>query len=48
MTWLLHVLYTPGTIPVGLGEVVNLEELYLNNNQLTGIPSLYPLTRLQN
>jgi Leucine-rich repeat (LRR) protein len=41
------VLYAPGPIPAELGQLAELEELWLSQNQLTGTPSLFPLTCLQ-
>ena len=41
------VLYTPGPIPAELGQLANLQGLNLALNQLTGTPSLSPLTCLQ-
>jgi hypothetical protein len=41
------VLYNSGTIPAELGLLAKLERLYLYKNQLTGTPSLFPLTCLQ-
>jgi hypothetical protein len=41
------VSYTPGPIPAELGQLANLQELYLDRNQLTGTPSLFPLICLQ-
>ncbi len=38
------VLYSPGHIPVELGQLANLQRLYLSENQLTGTLSLFPLT----
>ena len=38
------VLYTQGPIPAELGQLANLEQLDLDNNKLTGTPSLFPLT----
>ena len=45
--WFDWVLYTAGPIPAELGQLAKLERLELNFNQLTGTPSLYPLTCLQ-
>jgi hypothetical protein len=40
-------LYTPGPIPAELGQLANLQQLFLASNKLTGTPSLFPLTCLQ-
>jgi hypothetical protein len=29
-----------GSIPTEFGKLINMRQLYLNNNQLTGTPSL--------
>ncbi len=41
------VLYTPGPIPVELGQLANLEQLALCENNLTGTPFLFLLTCIQ-
>ena len=41
------VLYTPGPIPAELGQLANLQILYLDDNELTGTTSLSLLTCLQ-
>ncbi len=41
------VLYTPGPIPAELGQLANLQRLYLSDNKLTGSLSLSPLTCIQ-
>jgi Leucine-rich repeat (LRR) protein len=40
-------LYTAGPIPAELGQLANLWDLDLSDNNLTGTPSLSPLTCLQ-
>ena len=36
------VLYAPGRIPAELGQLANLKELYLNDNQFTGNHPFFP------
>ncbi len=40
-------MYTPGPIPAEPGKLANLTDIYLCTNQLTGTPSLFPLTCIQ-